>query len=111
LKTNLNAPQQTRRVLYNRYSTCSNPSLCTMGRPKHRKLINIQNINGGSDTSPSKQRKTTGNSDLEAMGKENVHFTLPITEFSPYKLDSGIPWHGTRKSPYGKNAVNVPMHQ
>ena len=37
-----------------------------MGRPKRRRLINIQNLNGGSDMSSSKRWKTTGNSDLEA---------------------------------------------
>ena len=47
-----------------------------MGRLKRRKLINIQNLNGGSDGSSSKRQKTTGNTDsessLEDMGKENV---------------------------------------
>ena len=33
--------------------------------------------------SSSKRWKTTRNSDLEAMGKENVRFYLPIIEFLP----------------------------
>ena len=66
-----------------------------MGRSNRRKLINIQNLNGGSEKSSSKRRKTTGNSDLEVMGKENVRFYLQITEFSPYKftLRNLLAWH------------------
>ena len=54
-----------------------------MGHTKHRRMVNIQNINGGSDESSSKQQKTAGNSDLVDMGKENVHFYSPIKGFLP----------------------------
>jgi hypothetical protein len=83
-----------------------------MGRQKHRRMINIQNLNGlgGSDSSKWQKTTTSRNSDLEVtIGKENVRFYLPITDFLPY-LDSGNPWHGTRKPPYEKNAINLPMH-
>jgi hypothetical protein len=37
-------------------------------------------------------------------------FSLPITEFSPYNLGPGMPYFLTKYSTYGKDAVNVPIH-
>ena len=69
--------QQTRRFLYSRYPASSNPSVCTMGRQKRRKLINIQNLNRGSGTSKRQKTTASGNSDSEVTGKYRGHRILP----------------------------------
>ena len=84
-----------------------------MGRHKRRRLTCIQNLNGRSDKSSSKRRKTTGNSDLEVctfLFASNRIFTLEIQTRDLESTGMAPRSHPQAMEKMQSVTVSVPMH-